>query len=137
MRGKHRYWINNGRVNELWQSQYHDEHNSELSQKAPIAILEMNQEDCAKEGFKSGDIVELFNEFGSAHAMVRSDVSIKSGQTFMVFVHYNGNVGNLVTPWTDQNMLPWYKGTWATVKLVSRHTNLAENISFKARGYPK
>jgi arsenite oxidase large subunit len=137
LREKHRYWINNGRVNELWQSQYHDEHNPDVAQKAPVATLDMSPEDCNKEGFRSGDLVEIFNEFGSAHAAVRVDSSIKSGQTFMVFAHYNGNVGNLVTPWTDKNMLPWYKGTWASIKLVSGHSRLAENISFKERGYPK
>ena len=33
---------------------------------------------------------------------------IKRGQTFMQFGYYNGIVGDVVTEWTDRNIIPYY-----------------------------
>jgi arsenite oxidase large subunit len=137
LKEKHKFWINNGRINEVWQTQYHDEFNPEITSMQPMAIIEMNPDDCLDQKLRSGDIVEVYNDYGSAHAIVRIEKPIKKGQTFMVFAHYNGNVGNLITPWTDRNEIPWYKGTWASIRLLSKQPSSSINLSAKSRSFPK
>ncbi len=58
----------------------------------------------------SGDVVEIFNDYGSTYAMAYLEPSIKKNQTFMQFGYFNGIAGNVVTPWTDRNVIPYYKG---------------------------
>jgi arsenite oxidase large subunit len=135
LRKKHKFWINNGRVNEVWQSQYHDEFNETVRERFPMAIIEMNPDDCTSLGANPGDIVEVYNKYGSTSAMVYPEAAIKPGQTFMLFAHYNGVVGNLVSPWTDKNLLPWYKGTWASIRLVSGGKQYRRQTSLKSRRY--
>jgi arsenite oxidase large subunit len=58
-KAKHRFWINNGRTNEVWQTAYHDQYNSFVRDRYPMALLEMNPDDAKSLGVQSGDIVEL------------------------------------------------------------------------------
>ena len=48
----------------------------------------------------------------------------KPGQTFMQFGYFNGVVGDVVTDWTDRNIIPYYKGTWADVRRVGSVSRL-------------
>jgi arsenite oxidase large subunit len=44
-------------------------------------------------------------------------------------------MGDLVTPWTDRNVIPYYKGTWADIRRVGRIEDYADKVSFKRRRY--
>ena len=68
-RKKHRFWINNGRTNHIWQTAYHDRLLPFRQDRFPMSPLEMNPEDAKSLGTQSGDIVELHNDFGSTFAM--------------------------------------------------------------------
>ena len=63
------FWINNGRVNEVWQTAYHDMYNEFVRSRWPMAFLEMNPDDAQALGVSSGDVVEVFNDYGSTYAM--------------------------------------------------------------------
>ena len=59
-KAKHRFWINNGRVNEVWQTGYHDMYNEFVSDRWPMAFVEINPDDARALGVASGDVVEVY-----------------------------------------------------------------------------
>jgi arsenite oxidase large subunit len=132
---KYKYWINNGRVNEVWQTMYHDQYNVFVNGRFPMAMIELNPDDAKELGVAGGDIVEVYNDYGSTYAMAYPQAEIKRHQTFMQFAHYNGIVGDVTTPWTDRNVVPYYKGTWANLRKVGTMEDFKNNVSFKNRRY--
>ena len=132
---KRAFWVNNGRVNEAWQTMYHDRYNAFVRDRYPMAFIEINPDDAARLQVKSGDVVEVFNDYGSAYAMAYLERDIKRGQTFMQFGHYNGVQDNVVTDWTDRNVIPYYKGSWADIKRVGSIEEFNQEITFKRRRY--
>lgn len=134
-RKKYRFWINNGRTNHIWQTAYHDQRVDFRTRRYPMAPIEINPEDAKELGIESGDVVEVFNDFGSTFAMAYLEADMKPGHTFMMFGYFNGNVGDVVTSWTDRNYIPYYKGTWADIRKVSSMRNYQETVSFKRRRY--
>lgn len=46
-----------------------------------------------------------------------------------------GVMGNLTTPWTDRNVVPYYKGTWASIRRIGKVEEFKETISFKSRRF--
>jgi arsenite oxidase large subunit len=130
---KHRFWINNGRVNEVWQTGYHNKYDAFVRDRYPMAIIEMNPDDAASLGVTSGDIVEVHNDYGSTYAMAYLERDIKPNQTFMQFGYYNGIVGDVVTEWTDRNVIPYYKGTWASIRKIGGAKDWQKTVSFKRR----
>ena len=134
-KAKHRYWINNGRANEVWQTAYHDQYNSFVRDRYPSAFIEMNPEDARTMGVSPGDVVEVFNDFGSTYAMAYPQKAIKAGQTFMLFGYIRGVAGDVTSPWVDRNVVPYYKGTWASIKRVGSVDDWKQTISFKQRRF--
>ena len=134
-KAKHRYWINNGRANEVWQTAYHDQYNSFVRDRYPSAFIEMNPEDARTMGVAAGDVVEVFNDFGSTYAMAYPQKAIKAGQTFMLFGYIRGVAGDVTSPWVDRNVVPYYKGTWASIKRVGSVDDWKQTISYKERRF--
>ena len=52
-KAKYKFWINNGRVNEVWQTAYHDKYNSFVRDRWPMAFLEINPDDAAVAGCRA------------------------------------------------------------------------------------
>jgi len=129
---KHRFWINNGRINEVWQTGYHNKYDHFVRDRYPMAIIEMNPKDAQSLGVDSG---EVHNDYGSTYAMAYLEPDIKPDQTFMQFGWYNGVVGDVVTEWTDRNIIPYYKGTWASIRRVGAMEDYKRTVSFKGRRY--
>ncbi|MBB0179443.1 MULTISPECIES: arsenate reductase (azurin) large subunit [Ralstonia] len=134
-KAKYKFWINNGRVNEVWQTMYHDQYNRFVRARVPMAYLELNPQDAAGLSIKSGDVVEVYNDYGSTYALAYLESTIKPSQTFMQFGHFNGVMGNVTTPWTDRNVVPYYKGTWANVRRVGTVDDFKDTVSFKRRHF--
>jgi len=134
-KAKYKFWINNGRVNEVWQTGYHDKYNAFVRERWPMAFLEINPGDASSLGISSGDVVEVYNDFGSTYAMALLEPHAKPGQTFMQFGYFNGVVGDVVTDWTDRNIIPYYKGTWADVRRVGTVAAFKKTITWKERQY--
>jgi len=135
LKAKYRFWINNGRTNEVWQTVYHDQYNDFVRTRDPMAYIEMNPADAQELGITAGDIVEVFNDFGSTYAMAYPTPEIKHDQTFMVFGHVNGIQDNVTTTWTDRNIVPYYKGTWANIRRVGSMDDYKQTVSFKSRRF--
>jgi arsenite oxidase large subunit len=108
-------------------------YNEFVRNRRPMAFVEINPDDAQSLGVSSGDVVELFNDYGSAHTMAYLEPSIKKNQTFMQFGYWNGIAGDVVTPWTDRNVIPHYKETWAGVRRVGTVADFKEAVSFKQR----
>ena len=134
-RRKYHFWINNGRTNQIWQSAYHDQHVEFRRGRYPLAPLEINPEDAKELGIESGDLLELFNDYGATTAMAYPEPDIKRGQVFMMAMYFNSVMGDLVTPWTDRNHIPYYKGTWADIRRIGKIDDYADKVSFKRRRY--
>jgi len=134
-RSKYRFWINNGRTNHIWQTAYHDERIDFRRQRYPMAPIEIHPEDATALGVAAGDVVEVFNDYGSSYAMAYLEPSMKPGHSFMMFTYNNGIMGDVVTNWTDQNIIPYYKGTWADIRRVGAIADYEETVSFKTRRY--
>lgn len=132
---KYRFWLNNGRNNEIWQTAYHDQYNPMIQERYPMAYIEINPDDCVDLGVGAGDIVEVYNDFGSTVAMVYPVPEIKRGQTFMVFGYVNGIQGDVTTDWTDRNIVPYYKGAWGDIRKIGSMEEFKRTVSFKSRRY--
>lgn len=53
----------------------------------------------------------------------------------MQFGHFNGVMGDVTTPWTDRNVVPCYKGTWANLKRIGSVEEFKQTVSFKTRRF--
>jgi arsenite oxidase large subunit len=134
-RARHRFWINNGRANEVWQTAYHDQYNAFVRGRYPLAYLEMNPSDARELGVRAGEVVEVFNEQGSTCAMAYPVDDMKPGHTFMLFGQARGIAGDLTSAWTDRNLVPYYKGAWASVRRVGSIADYQQHTSFKRRAF--
>lgn len=135
LKAKYKFWINNGRNNEIWQTAYHDQYNEFVRGRYPMAYIELNPEDCKGLGVSAGDVVEVYNDYGSTFAMAYPVDAAKPGQTFMVFAYFNGIQGDITTDWTDRNIIPYYKGTWANLRRVGSMDEYKRTVSFKSRQF--
>jgi arsenite oxidase large subunit len=43
--------------------------------------------------------------------------------------------GDVVTDWVDRNVVPYYKGTWASIKRIGSVEEYKSTISFKDRRF--
>lgn len=134
-KARHRFWINGGRANEVWQTAYHDQYNSFVRDRYPMAYIEMNRDDAEGLGVKPGDVVEVFNDFGSTYAMAYPMDAVKRDHTFMLFGYIKGVHGDVVTSWVDRNVVPYYKGTWGSIRRVGTVEDYARTVSLKDRRY--
>ncbi|MBV1790260.1 arsenate reductase (azurin) large subunit [Marinobacterium sp. D7] len=132
---KYRFWINNGRTNHIWQTAYHDQYQRFRTERYPMAPIEINPTDAKALGIESGDVVEVYNDYGSTFAMAYLEQDMKPGHTFMMFGYFNGNVGDVVPDWTDRNLIPYYKGAWADIRRVGSMDEYKRTVSFKRRRY--
>ncbi|MFO7857864.1 MAG: arsenate reductase (azurin) large subunit [Ectothiorhodospiraceae bacterium] len=132
---KYPLWVNNGRTNHIWQSAYHDQHIDYRTGRFPMAPLEINPEDAEAYGIANGDVVELFNDYGSTMAMAYRTPEIKTGQLFMMFGYFNGMVGEVTTEAVDENVVPYYKGAWADIRRIGSMEEYQRSVSFRSRRY--
>lgn len=134
-RDKHPFWLNNGRSNEVWQSAYHDQYNEFVKKRYPMSYIEINPEDAKKLGVSAGDVVEVFNDYGSIHAMAYPVKDMKPSHTFMLFGYVNGIQGDVTTDWVDRNVIPYYKGTWGSIRRVGSLDHYTATASSKRRAF--
>jgi arsenite oxidase large subunit len=77
----------------------------------------------------------VFNDYGSTVAMAYPNAHTKRDQPFMVFAYVNGIQGDVTTEWTDRNIVPYYKGTWASVRRIGSMEDYKRTVSFKSRSF--
>ncbi len=133
-KAKFPFWVNNGRVNHIWQTQYHHQYIPFYRDHNPIPALEMHADDAANLGISSGDIVELSNDEGSVEAMAYITDAVKKGHTFMLFGQPRGSVGDLLSDHVDpETTIPYYKGAWAAIRRVGPQPESTKQLSFLPR----
>ena len=134
-KAKYRFFINQGRVNEVWQTGYHNKYDPHVKDRYPMGIIEMNPDDAKELMVQAGDIVELYNDYGSTYAMAYPEDAIKRNQTFMQFGWFNGIAGDVTTDAVDRNYVPAYKVTWANIRKIGGGDKFQKTTSFKSRRY--
>jgi arsenite oxidase large subunit len=132
---KHKFWINNGRLNEVWQSAYNNQYDSFVSRRVPMAMLQMNPLDMRALGVSPSDVVEIHNDFGATLAMAYPADQLKPTHTFLLFGYVNGVAGDVTTTATDPHFVPYYKGAWASIKRVGSVPEFERTVSTKSRYY--
>jgi arsenite oxidase large subunit len=129
------FWVNNGRVNHIWQTAYHDQLLAFRNQRFPIPPVEISPDDANRLKIRAGDIVEIYNHIGSILAVAYPEPDIKPGQIFVQFAHPEGPVGRLVAQALDRNIIPYYKGVWADLRKSEYQSWRVSASSFKSRRY--
>jgi arsenite oxidase large subunit len=129
-RKNHRFWINNGRSNHIWQTMYHHQHIPFFQDRFPIPYLEMHADDARSLGISSGDVVEVANDMGTVRAMAYVTDAVKKGHTFMLFGQPRGAAGDLVSDHVDPTTtIPFYKGVWADVRRIGPAPESMKSVS--------
>ncbi len=131
-REQHRFWINNGRSNHIWQTAFHHRYLEFYRERVPVPYLEMHPDDAAAMSIDAGDLVEVFNDMGSVQAMAYPTGAVKSSHCFMLFGQPRGAVGDLISDHVDPDTtIPWYKGVWADIRRIGPVPELSKTVSFK------
>ena len=131
---KYRFWINNGRVNHVWQTLYHHQHVKFYRERYPMPCLEINPADAEELGISSGDVLEVRNDIGSVRAMAYISDSVKRNHTFMLFGQPRGAAGDLISDHVDPSTtIPYYKGAWANIRRVEPMPDELKGVSFLPR----
>ena len=129
---RHRFWINNGRSNHIWQTAYHHRYLEFYRERAPIPYLEMHPSDATGLGIAAGDLVEVANDMGSVQALAYPTDAVKRDHCFLLFGQPRGAAGDLVSGHVDPDTtIPWYKGVWADVRRIGPAPDLSQSVSFK------
>ncbi|MEX5728146.1 arsenite oxidase large subunit [Rhodovulum iodosum] len=128
----HRFLINNGRSNLNWQNWFLDQDNDFAIDRFPLPFIQINPEDAADLGVKSGDMVEVYNDVGATQAMAYLEPTARPNETFMLFGAPSGAQGNVINPGVNELVLPNYKQTWANIRKIADPSPAAEKISFKS-----
>lgn len=129
-RRKHRFWINNGRSNHIWQTAYHHRYIPFYNDRFPVPYIEMHAEDARSLGIAAGDLVEVQNDVGTVQAMAYVSDAVKKGHTFMLFGQPRGAAGDLISDHVDPSTtIPYYKGVWADIRRVGPMPEALRSVS--------
>ena len=130
-----RFLINNGRANHIWQSAFLDQHNALVSDRFPFPPLLMHPADVEELGLQAGDLVEVWNNNGATQAIVWPEQQTRRNETFLVFAHPAGPVGNVVSKATNELVIPNFKQTWADIRKLADAPEAVRHLSFKVQGF--
>jgi arsenite oxidase large subunit len=101
----------------------------------PMAMVEMSPEDAKSMSIENGDVIEIYNDYGSTQGMAYITPTAKKGQVFMVAMYKEGIQGDVVTDAVDENVVPYYKGTWGNIRRIGKIEDYRRTVSFKNRHY--
>lgn len=131
---KYDFWVHSGRLNEVWQSNFHTSRIDTVKTRWPIAPVEIHPEDAKKMEIDNGDLVMLYNDYGSVRAVAYVTESVRPKEVFMAFGFPNSPVNNLVTEYVDPDTkIPYYKGTAANIRRIGSSESLLSQMTFKTR----
>jgi len=131
---RYKYWVNTGRINEVWQSNYHTGRLEFTAKRWPMAPLEIHPNDAKELGVMSGDIVQLNNDYGSTRAIAIVTDAVRKGEVFGAFGFQNSIINDLCTDYVDPDTkIPFYKGTAANILKVGRSEGLIKDMTFLER----
>ncbi|MEB3779206.1 MAG: arsenate reductase (azurin) large subunit [Desulfurococcales archaeon] len=131
---KYKYWVINGRYNEIWQTGYHDPGSEPIIRRHPYNLIQVSPEDARAEGLDNGDIVLVYNDNGSIPAVVWVTDTVSRGTVFLIMAHPYMVAANAVTTPSVEPVAqnPDYKLTKANLKKIGRLTKEEfESITFR------
>jgi len=134
-KAKHKFLINNGRTNLVWQNAFLDQENDFVMDVVPYPFIEMNPDDMKGLKLNAGDLVEVYNDAGSTQAMVYPTPTARKGETFMLFAFPTGVQGNVVDAGVNELVIPNYKQTWGDIRKIADAPEVTRSLSFKSREY--
>ena len=134
-KAKFKFYVNNGRLNEVWQSWFNNQYDKFITDRYPVAIIQMHPQDMSALGIKPTDVVEVYNDNGAATAMAYPEAALKPGTTFMVFGAPKGVQGSVTSTAMDVHFLPYYKGSWADIRRIGSMPDWQRTVSTKSRLY--
>jgi len=97
--------------------------------------LLMHEADVAELGLQAGDLVEVWNSNGATQAVVWPEQQTRRNETFLVFAHPAGPVGNVVSKATNELVIPNFKQTWADIRKLADAPEAVRHLSFKVQGF--
>ena len=136
LKAKHRFWINNGRVNEVWQTAYHDQYNDVRTES--LAHVVHRDQSAGRHRTRRPPVVTSSR---CSTTMVRPmRWSIRQRQPSATrrscsLVVSTASRATVTTEWTDRNIIPYYKGTWASIRRVGTMEEYKRTVSFKNRHF--
>jgi arsenite oxidase large subunit len=134
-RAKHKFLINNGRTNLVWQNAFLDQDSDFVMDVNPYPFIEMNPDDMKGLKLNAGDLVEVYNDAGSTQAMVYPTPTARKGETFMLFAFPTGVQGNVINDGVNELIIPNYKQTWGDIRKIADAPEVTRSLSFKSREY--
>lgn len=125
------FWVNNGRSNHGWQTLYDDLRKPYVTGREPLPYVEIHLQDAETLGITNGDLIELFNPYGTVTAMAVITDANRPGHLFMLFEHPRGWLNSLTTDYVDPaTTIPYYKGTKAGIRKVGEMPGVKETLTF-------
>ena len=110
---------------------YNDERMPLQNERVPAAWLEIHPDDARKLSLESGDLVEVYNDYGSANAAAYVTPAVKPGMIFMQFAHPRGTANSLTTPYVDPTTtIPYYKGSAAGIRKIGSLPSVKQHLSW-------
>lgn len=134
-KAKHKFLINNGRTNLVWQNAFLDQDSEFVMDVNPYPFIEMNPDDMKGLKLNAGDLVEVYNDAGSTQAMVYPTPTARKGETFMLFAFPTGVQGNVINDGVNELIIPNYKQTWGDIRKIADAPEVTRSLSFKSREY--
>ena len=83
----------------------------------------------------AGDLVEVYNDNGSTQAMVWPTDTALRKESFMLFGYPTGVQGNIVSPATNELIVPNYKQTWGNIRKIADAPEMVRHLTFKSQEY--
>lgn len=125
------FWVNNGRANHGWQTLYDDLRKPYVMGREPLPFVEIHPQDAMTLQITQGDLVELYNPYGSVTAMAVIVDSNRPGHVFMLFEHPKGWLNSLTTGYVDPaTTIPYYKGTKAGMRRIDTLPEWQQRLTF-------
>jgi arsenite oxidase large subunit len=116
---------------------YNDIHLSFQEERAPLPLLEIHPDDAKKIQVESGDLVEVYNDYGSTNAYVILTTAVKPGVVFMQFAHPRGTANSVTTPYVDPDTtIPYYKGSAVGLRKLGSLASIKDRLTLIAATVP-
>jgi len=128
---KYPFFFTNGRVNASWQTMYNDDRMPLASERVPLAFVEIHPDDARRLQIESGDLVSVFNDYGSSNGAAYVTPGVKPGLVFMQFANPKGTANSVTTPYVDpETTIPYYKGSAVGIQKIGTLPGIKQHLTW-------
>ena len=102
-----------------------------MIRREPLPHVKIHPQDADTLGITNGDLIELFNPYGTVTALAVVTDANGPEHVFMLFEHPRGWLNSLTTDYVDPaTTIPYYKGTKAGIRKVGEMPRIKETLTF-------